>query len=164
MNNFFYVFFFSILQDKRPHGENSEAADSILYTTAIQDSNSSDSDISMFKIMGSTVLTSYDLCHRATLSQSTAKNHLFSTKEVRPFEFTMMTDRNHLMHAIDIDFRTDINFIVARVTGFVNIADCNSNWNRRWCSIDEFFLNFWNYPQDSAMVSRCAGRSTAGSG
>lgn len=112
----------------------------------------------MFKILGSTILTSYDLCHQATLQADAQpdKQQLFSTQDSRQFEFSMIADRNHLLQSIEIDFRTDIRFTVPSITGFLNIADCNSNWNRRWCSLDQFSMQFWNYPQDSSMVcTRC---------
>lgn len=140
-------------QDKNNAGNESLASESHFGTA--NDSLNTSSDISMFKVMGSTLLTSYDLCHHATPSESPSSpnKRLYSTKEMQSFDFCLIADRKHLMHAIDIDFRTEIMFTLPSLTGFLNIADCNSNWNRRWCSLDEFSLKFWNYPQDfNAMV------------
>lgn len=69
-------------------------------------------------------------------------------KSKKSVDFSMVVDRNHLSHVIEVDFQTEIVFHASSLTGFLNIADCNLNWNRRWCSLDEFHMKFWNYPQD----------------
>lgn len=142
----------------KSHTSRPNVSNSQLFTTANTtiDSLDGSSDVSMFKLLGSTILTSFDLCNQAKLidymNSSNAHRHTYSTNELKAFDFSVIVDRNHLMHKIDVGFHTDITFMASSLTGFLNIGDCNSNWNRRWCSLDGFVLKFWNYPQDFSVM------------
>lgn len=133
-------------------GSHRRNAEKLCPTYVLKNTLRTNSDISRFKLLGSTVLSSVDLyssqrqiCRETDVAKS--NKFIISMKESKAFDL-VNENHDHLTSNIKIDFQSEVVFMASSLTGFLNIADCNSNWNRRWCSLEGFYMNFWNYPQD----------------
>lgn len=56
---------------------------------------------------------------------------------------------NTLCDSLKIGYQEQLFFADSKANGFLNIADAKQKWDRLWCRIDGFSMNFWNYPQDA---------------
>lgn len=55
---------------------------------------------------------------------------------------------NTLSDSLKIGYQEQLYFQDSKANGFLNLADAKQKWDRLWCRIDGFSMQFWNYPQD----------------
>lgn len=114
---------------------------------------------SRFRFHGRTTLTSHDLSQNKR-KQFAAQRNLRKNEQNDSMVFTMYDivkmdlqlhgDMNNLSGDMLIGFQNEITFDSIEHSGFVDIAQKKWKWDRLWCRIDGFRMNFWAYPQDAA--------------
>lgn len=114
---------------------------------------------SRFRFHGRTTLTSRDLSQNKT-KQFPAQRNLRKSEQNDSMVFTMYDivkremqlhgHMNNLNGDTLIGFQNEITFGCIAHSGFVDIAQNKWKWDRLWCRIDGFRMNFWAYPQDAA--------------
>lgn len=113
---------------------------------------------SRFRFHGRTVLTSRDLSQNKR-KQFAAQRNLRKSEKNDDMVFTMYDivkmdmrlhgDMNNLSGEALIGFQSEITFGTVEHSGFVDMAQKKWKWDRLWCRIDGFRMNFWAYPQDA---------------
>lgn len=113
---------------------------------------------SRFRFHGRTTLTSRDLSQNKR-KQFSAQRNLRKNQQNNSMVFTMydIVKMDMQLHGVMnnlngdtlIGFQNEIAFDGIEHCGFVDIAQKKWKWDRLWCRIDGFRINFWAYPQDA---------------
>lgn len=68
-----------------------------------------------------------------------------------PFKFTQIPLCSSLLSEVNFNIQSSVNLDV-QCSGFLNIGfksgGC-ATWTRRWCSLSDSQLNYWNYPHEA---------------
>lgn len=114
---------------------------------------------SRFRFHGRTTLASHDLSQnkpkqfpaQRNLRRSEQNDSLvFTMYDIVKMEMQLHGHMNNLTGDTLIGFQNEITFGRIAHSGFVDIAQNKWKWDRLWCRIDGFRMNFWAYPQDAA--------------
>lgn len=137
------------LRKNQRHSSSSKNTDSL---------GTGNSTASRFRFHGRTTLTSCDLSQNKR-KQFPAQRNLRKNEQNGSMVFTMYDivkmdmqlhgDMNNLNGDALIGFQNEIAFGAIEHCGFVDIAQKKWKWDRLWCRIDGFRINFWAYPQDA---------------
>ncbi|XP_055629578.1 anillin-like [Toxorhynchites rutilus septentrionalis] len=74
---------------------------------------------------------------------------------VESSKFLMLDEMNYnsnLLGSIEMTIKTEVLFANPTVSGFLTVGerkDDRLDWNRKWCKVNGFELEFYNYPQES---------------
>ena len=65
-----------------------------------------------------------------------------------------MAYTSNMVGTIGMSVRSEVRFDGSDIAGFLDVgekvegSDESITWNRRWCKMNGFMLEFWNYPQE----------------
>lgn len=120
------------------------------------------SSSSRFRFHGRTILRSADLTinkHKQypaqrNLRKESNDSFVFAMYDIIDGELDLYGgDLNNLKREALIGFQIEIEFPSgADCSGFLNVAQKKWKWDRLWCRIDGFKMNFWPYPQEYSGV------------
>lgn len=123
----------------------------------LQDAEPKYEPASRFRLHGKAELTSFDLSRKQSVSsyhspsnlQQTANgNYVYASCGLISPTIVLCGQGNTLCDSLKIGYQEKIYFDESKANGFLNIADSNQKWDRLWCRIDGFSMDFWKYPQD----------------
>ncbi|XP_058065934.1 uncharacterized protein LOC131215559 [Anopheles bellator] len=78
--------------------------------------------------------------------------NVFLVEDFKYLALDSMAYTSNMSGTIGMSVNSEVRFEGSDVHGFLDVGekvDDSINWNRRWCKINRFTLEFWNYPQES---------------
>ncbi|XP_055311576.1 uncharacterized protein LOC129574129 isoform X2 [Sitodiplosis mosellana] len=114
-------------------------------------------DSSRFRLQGKTLLTSTNLSRKHVsssyhsprkLQRNSNGKYVYTSYGLISPAIVLCGQGNTLCDSLKIGYQEQLYFLDSKANGFLNIADSKQKWDRLWCRIDGFSMNFWNYPQD----------------
>ncbi|XP_052873714.1 uncharacterized protein LOC128279034 [Anopheles cruzii] len=78
--------------------------------------------------------------------------NVFLVEDFKYLALDSMAYTSNMSGTIGMSVSSEVRFEGSDVHGFLDVGekvDDRINWNRRWCKINGFTLEFWNYPQES---------------
>lgn len=114
-------------------------------------------DSSRFRLQGKTLLTSTNLSRKHVsssyhsprkLQRDSNGKYVYTSYGLISPDIVLCGQGNTLCDSLKIGYQEQLYFVDSKANGFLNIADSKQKWDRLWCRIDGFSMNFWNYPQD----------------
>uniref|UniRef100_A0A182JVQ9 PH domain-containing protein n=1 Tax=Anopheles christyi TaxID=43041 RepID=A0A182JVQ9_9DIPT len=76
---------------------------------------------------------------------------MFMAEEFKHLTLDSMAYTSNMVGTIGMSFRSEVRFDGSDMSGFLDIGEKveeGISWNRRWCKMNGFMLEFWNYPQE----------------
>uniref|UniRef100_A0A182PW30 PH domain-containing protein n=1 Tax=Anopheles epiroticus TaxID=199890 RepID=A0A182PW30_9DIPT len=78
---------------------------------------------------------------------------LFIAEEFKYLTLDSMAYTSNMVGTIGMSVRSEVRFDGAEMSGFLDVGEKvegteGITWNRRWCKMNGFMLEFWNYPQE----------------
>ncbi|XP_040152397.1 uncharacterized protein LOC120894087 isoform X3 [Anopheles arabiensis] len=79
---------------------------------------------------------------------------LFIAEEFKYLTLDSMAYTSNMVGTIGMSVRSEVRFDGSDIAGFLDVgekvegSDESITWNRRWCKMNGFMLEFWNYPQE----------------
>ncbi|XP_053675666.1 uncharacterized protein LOC128725917 [Anopheles nili] len=78
---------------------------------------------------------------------------VFIAEDFKYLTLDSMAYTSNMVGTIGMNVRSEVRFEGSNMSGFLDVGekmDDNEGitWNRRWCKINGFMLEFWNYPQE----------------
>uniref|UniRef100_A0A1S4GR34 PH domain-containing protein n=2 Tax=Anopheles gambiae TaxID=7165 RepID=A0A1S4GR34_ANOGA len=79
---------------------------------------------------------------------------LFIAEEFKYLTLDSMAYTSNMVGTIGMSVRSEVRFDGSDMAGFLDVgekvegSDESITWSRRWCKLNGFMLEFWNYPQE----------------
>uniref|UniRef100_A0A182QLG0 PH domain-containing protein n=1 Tax=Anopheles farauti TaxID=69004 RepID=A0A182QLG0_9DIPT len=76
---------------------------------------------------------------------------VFIAEDFKYLTLDSMAYTSNMIGTIGMSVRSEVRFQGADVSGFLDVGekgDDGITWSRRWCKMNGFMLEFWNYPQE----------------
>lgn len=88
-----------------------------------------------------------------TIYQQDDQSVIFKAEDFKYLTLDSMAYTSNMVGTIGMNVRSEVRFESSDMRGFLDVGekvDGNEGitWNRRWCQMNGFMLEFWNYPQE----------------
>ncbi|XP_055533101.1 uncharacterized protein LOC129723133 [Wyeomyia smithii] len=79
-------------------------------------------------------------------------NHnVYLMEDFKYLKLDSMVYNSNLLGSIGMSVKSEVLFINSDIDGFINVGQSRTgsiDWCRKWCKLNGFVLEFWNYPQE----------------
>uniref|UniRef100_A0A182NJC6 PH domain-containing protein n=1 Tax=Anopheles dirus TaxID=7168 RepID=A0A182NJC6_9DIPT len=89
--------------------------------------------------------------HPIVCQQDDDRSVVFIAEDFKYLTLDSMAYTSNMIGTIGMSVRSEVRFVGADVCGFLDVGekvDEGITWSRRWCKMNGFLLEFWNYPQE----------------
>ncbi|XP_055608721.1 uncharacterized protein LOC129756000 isoform X2 [Uranotaenia lowii] len=80
-----------------------------------------------------------------------ANSHVYLVEDFKSIILDSMVYSSNLVGNIGMSIKSEVTFVDGDISGFLTVAEGRNgftNWSRKWCKVNGFLLEFWNYPQE----------------
>lgn len=77
--------------------------------------------------------------------------NIYLVEDFKYLKLDSMVYNANLLGSISMSIKSEVIFINSDISGFLTVGETRNgsiDWNRRWCKVNGFVLEFWNYPQE----------------
>uniref|UniRef100_A0A2M4CG11 Putative actin-binding protein anillin n=1 Tax=Anopheles darlingi TaxID=43151 RepID=A0A2M4CG11_ANODA len=78
-------------------------------------------------------------------------HNVFLVEDFKYLAFDSMAYSSNMTGTIGMSIASEVHFESSEVSGFLDVGskvNDQISWNRRWCKMNGFTMEFWNYPQE----------------
>lgn len=80
------------------------------------------------------------------------QNLVYLVEDFKYLPLDSMAYSSNLLGSLGMSIKSEIVFVDSDMSGFLTVGENGRNgrtdWSRRWCRVNGFVLEFWNYPQE----------------
>ncbi|XP_039449775.1 uncharacterized protein LOC120428758 isoform X2 [Culex pipiens pallens] len=80
------------------------------------------------------------------------QNLVYLVEDFKYLPLDSMAYSSNLLGSLGMSIKSEIVFVDSDMSGFLTVGENGRNgrtdWNRRWCRVNGFVMEFWNYPQE----------------
>lgn len=78
-------------------------------------------------------------------------HNIYLVEDFKYLKLDSMVYNSNLLGGIGMSLKSEVLFVNSDVSGFLTVGDIRGgsiDWSRKWCKVNGFVLEFWNYPQE----------------
>ncbi|XP_065086429.1 uncharacterized protein LOC135708328 [Ochlerotatus camptorhynchus] len=78
-------------------------------------------------------------------------HNIYLVEDFKYLKLDSMVYNSNLLGGIGMSIKSEVLFVNSDVSGFLTVGDIRGgsiDWSRKWCKVNGFALEFWNYPQE----------------
>lgn len=78
-------------------------------------------------------------------------HNIYLVEDFKYLQLDSTVYNSNLLGGIGMSFKSEVLFMNSDISGFLTVGDIRNeriDWSRKWCKVNGFVLEFWNYPQE----------------
>ncbi|XP_053682903.1 uncharacterized protein LOC128733377 [Sabethes cyaneus] len=78
-------------------------------------------------------------------------HNIYLMEDFKYLKLDSMVYNSNLLGSIGMSVKSEVLFVNSDIDGFINVGQSRTgtvDWSRKWCKLNGFVLEFWNYPQE----------------
>nr|XP_029732525.1 anillin [Aedes albopictus] len=78
-------------------------------------------------------------------------HNIYLVEDFKYLQLDSTVYNSNLLGGIGMSFKSEVLFANSDISGFLTVGDIRNeriDWGRKWCKVNGFVLEFWNYPQE----------------
>ncbi|XP_058465800.1 uncharacterized protein LOC131439144 [Malaya genurostris] len=78
-------------------------------------------------------------------------HNVYLMEDFKYLKLDSMVYNSNLLGSIGMSVKSEVLFVNSDISGFLTVGQSRTgsiDWSRKWCKLNGFVLEFWNYPQE----------------
>ncbi|XP_062542415.1 uncharacterized protein LOC134210379 [Armigeres subalbatus] len=78
-------------------------------------------------------------------------HNVYLVEDFKYMQLDSTVYNSNLLGGIGMSIKSEVHFLNSDISGFLTVGDIRKgsiDWSRKWCKVNGFVLEFWNYPQE----------------